>query len=293
MESTICLLRLPSDCVPAEYLTHGAILAAPDGATPPYEPFALVPAHAFEIITQQPLSRASAIALERSRPMVALVSLEHAVAPVIGRGHDAHDNGSPADAIATFPLDAVVDAVKAALRGTFTWSPSRFSMIGLAESAPGSLTTTINRANGHRLGLHFDSWDHLPIAERGASRTRISVNVGACDRYLLFVAMTAIEVVAIIQETGIPPGNLTTIFRQAWRMQPAIRAFRLRVPPGWAYVAPTDNLPHDGSTIGATAHDISVHMLGDFRPLKSFFDTSTFLNLDPQAGALLSAAPSD
>jgi hypothetical protein len=150
---------------------------------------------------------------------------------------------------------------------------------GHAHGAPEQRTTTVNRANGHRLGLHFDSWDMLPLPARGGSRYRMSVNIGTSDRYFLFVAMTAVEALQLAGQSSVGPQNATTVFRAALRARPQAPVFRLRVPAGWAYVAPTDNLPHDGSTIGAPGFDFSLHALADFRPLKHFFDTSTFLDL--------------
>jgi hypothetical protein len=279
VEPTICLLRLPADCNPADYLSRAAIVAAPLDDVPPYEPWAVVPAADVQPLDATLLERAEAIVLERCLPLVSLMRLTDAVSPIIGRGMEAHDEASAMTAAALFPLEAGLAAIKTAMRKSFVWSASRFSLIGLAHGAPHQRTTTINRANGHRLGLHFDSWDMLPLPARSASRYRVSVNVGTSDRTFLFVAMTAIEALQIAEQSGVTPQNATTIFRTALRLRPQTQVFRLRVPPGWAYVAPTDNLAHDGSTLGATSFDFSLHALADFRPLKHVFDTSTFFDL--------------
>jgi hypothetical protein len=279
VELPICLLRLPADCSPADYLSRAGIVAAPLDGVPPYEPLAVVPADDVRPLDAMPLERAEAIALERLLPTVSLMCLTEAVSPIIGRGVEAHDETSAMATAAAFPLEAVLAAIKTEMRRTFVWSAARFSLIGLAHGAPNQLTTTVNPANGHRLGLHLDSWDMLPLPVRGGSRYRVSVNVGTSDRYFLFVPMTAIEALQISAQSSATMQNATTIFRTALRIQPQTQVFRLRVPPGWAYVAPTDNLPHDGSTLGATSFDFSLHALADFRPLKHFFDTSIIFDL--------------
>jgi hypothetical protein len=252
-------------------------------AVPPYEPSAVVPAETFQPVDAVLLERSQAVALERLRPAISLLSLTDAVTPILGTGHFA-DDATDAEARAkALPLDALMTAVTTAMRINFVWSAARFEWIGLAHAAPGQCTTTINRANGHRLGLHVDSWDRLPMSERGASRYRASVNLGISDRYFLFVAMTAGEALQIAEQAGVVPQNATAIFRMALSARPQTKVFRLRVPPGWAYVAPTDNLAHDGSTLGGTSYDFSLHGLADFRPLKHFFDTSMFVDLRREA----------
>ena len=39
---------------------------------------------------------------------------------------------------------------------------------------------------------------------------------------------------------------------------------RIRLAPGEAYIAPTDNLVHDGYTVGKRGIDVSFNVLGDF-----------------------------
>jgi hypothetical protein len=48
------------------------------------------------------------------------------------------------------------------------------------------------------------------------------------------------------------------------RQFPTYPVLRLRVKPGEAYIAPTDNLIHDGSSVGKQFPDITIHNLGYF-----------------------------
>lgn len=273
---------MPIDCDPNDYVSYSTLVPAATDEVPPYEVAALVPEAAYKAFWPRPLERAEAILAERVRPMVSLVRMDHALAPIIGSGLSVCDVEAASTLAATFPIDAVLAASLNALRPLFVWSASTFSLIGLATGPAGKRTTTVNPKNGLRLGLHFDSWDMMPLHERGASRYRISVNVGSEDRAFLFVAVSGVEVIDAVNVAEVNSMNATTLFRRFAAGLPMMQVIRLRVPPGWAYVAPTDNLPHDGSTIGASRVDFSLHALADFRPIKRFFGTSTFFDLRHQ-----------
>ena len=45
--------------------------------------------------------------------------------------------------------------------------------------------------------------------------------------------------------------------------------FRLRVAPGEAYIAPTDFIPHDSTTIDKGDVDISLTLLGHFHGIRN------------------------
>lgn len=283
MEFSICLLRLPVDCDPASFLSCTGIVAAPREEAPAFEPTAVVPDATFFPVENSPLERHEAIARERLQPLVSLVRMDHVLDSIIGRGVEADDPDNAAAVANSFALEAVLSASLASMRELFVWSPSRFSLIGLAHGPGGQRTTTINRDNGLRLGLHFDSWDMLPMPERASSRYRMAVNVGTSERAFLFVAKSGLEILLQAGTSDVRVRNATSLFRISCAEAPRMRVYRLRVPPGWAYVAPTDNLPHDGSTVGASRIDFSLHALADFRPIKRLFDTSMFFDLSDQA----------
>jgi hypothetical protein len=48
------------------------------------------------------------------------------------------------------------------------------------------------------------------------------------------------------------------------RSFPGYPVLRVRIRPREAYIAPTDNLIHDGSSVGKNYPDIAVHLLGYF-----------------------------
>jgi hypothetical protein len=133
-------------------------------------------------------------------------------------------------------------------------------------------TVTVNGANGLRTGLHVDDWSKLPLAQRIHAPYRICANFGWADRYLLFVALPLHELVtgAIPKfstwskeclrtefSSGVGSSAFAKIFMQSF---PSFPISRLRVRPSEAYIAPTENLIHDGSSTGSNTADVSCHI---------------------------------
>ncbi|MGF1426868.1 hypothetical protein [Kitasatospora sp. LaBMicrA B282] len=120
--------------------------------------------------------------------------------------------------------------------------------LGQAASPAKALTTTDNYQEGRRLGLHVDNWDKLSYAEKHRGRRRLCLNLGPGTRYLL---LGDIDIQAICRtvhhdyEHHYP--HTDDLHTYVARHQP-LRCFRIRLAPGECYIAPTELLPHDGST---------------------------------------------
>jgi hypothetical protein len=278
------VVAVPSGVAPSDHLSSAALTAADcaeldgvafdDGAFVPELPF--TPLGAKET---SPLDASDGILLDRRSSMVSLLSFETALVPLLQRGLLATDADSAARLCAGFPHDAVLAATTAAARASFVWSPSQFHLIGLNSNRAGLVTTTVNEQRQRRLGIHFDSWDSLPMHMRARCRYRLSVNVGAGDRYFLFMSLSAADVLDALRGEVSVSNNATQLLRMVLRKLPERRVYRLRVPPLWGYVAQTDYLPHDGSTFGAGLYDFSTHALADFRPLKRYFASTSLTRL--------------
>lgn len=270
------VVGVPSGLALCDYLSRAALTPAvamehdgiefDEGAFIPALPFA--PVGAGDIHS---LDASHAVLLDRSTSMVSLVSFERTLVPLLGRGLLATNADEAAALCGCFPLDAAIVATMAAAQSNFVWSPSLFQLIGLNSNKPGLLTTTVNERRKRRLGIHFDSWDSLPMHMRARGRYRLSVNVGAGDRFFLFMAATATDVLDVMNADVSETTNATDMLRLAMQRLPKPTVYRLRIPPMWGYVAQTDYLPHDGSTFGAGLFDFSAHMLADFRPSKNYF----------------------
>jgi len=130
-------------------------------------------------------------------------------------------------------------------------------------------TTTIDPLQKRRIGLHLDSWDSQTLRSRELCRNRISINLGREDRFLLFcnltistfLALTSSRSRAAIASTADLIGSVFTVL-------PDYPVLKLRIAPGEFYVAPTENMIHDATSLGKRESDVSIAALG-------YFDCST------------------
>jgi hypothetical protein len=138
----------------------------------------------------------------------------------------------------------------------------------LVVDRPNLPTTTRDPDRGSKfIGLHLDSWDRLPLGERRkSSHYRISVNVGEASRFLLFFDIDVVEMKNQLMS------NAVDVTEAEWRVPglflekfPNYPVLRLKVEPGFAYVAPTDLVVHDGSSLGVMAPTVHLTIRGKFR----------------------------
>lgn len=140
-----------------------------------------------------------------------------------------------------------------------------------ASEMPGNLkTVTINRDIGRYNGLHVDLWDQLDVDLRHLATNRICVNIGRDDRYFLFLPFSLMAIASALSEEMGPdwqaPRRFTLIGRQFMERHPDVPVIRCRLAPGEAYVAPTENLFHDGSSVGQSGMDERFTIRGHIRP---------------------------
>lgn len=123
-------------------------------------------------------------------------------------------------------------------------------------------TTTYDGHNHCYLGLHLDSWDRMPLMERAKSSNRMSINLGQSDRYLLFMTTPMAEILGSLTPEERETEHAVLNYLRANPDQPVVK---VRVAPGEAYIAPTENMIHDGSTEGARSQDVHLTVRGFFR----------------------------
>ncbi|HSW99570.1 MAG TPA: hypothetical protein VLH38_00890 [Patescibacteria group bacterium] len=121
---------------------------------------------------------------------------------------------------------------------------------------PKQLTTTENTVNHNlRPGLHVDSKENLPLETRAQSQRRIGLNKGPGARFLLIGSVSIFD----IADYSLQPQDYTpstgdvreyASLGQAGEAPP-LRCLWLLLKPGTAYIAPTENIVHDGSTFGS------------------------------------------
>lgn len=141
---------------------------------------------------------------------------------------------------------------------------------GVGWNAPNQRTVTITGACLE--GLHVDDGDGTPLLARKRAKNRLMVNLGEEPRYFLFVNLP-LQIVyegvfgSTVNTHESNPGmsRLGLLFMQKFSGYPIVR---LQIKPGEAYIAPTANLIHDGSTEGTKSLDKIFTCLGKFNSTK-------------------------
>ena len=143
--------------------------------------------------------------------------------------------------------------------------------IGPSKNPPNLKTVTVNRDIGRYNGLHVDNWDQTDLDSRHLATNRICINVGEEDRYFLFLPLSLMDITSVLSEEMGPQwkasGRYTLIGRQFMERFPGMPVIRCRIAPGEAYIAPTENLVHDGSSVGQSDVDEQFTVRGHIRPL--------------------------
>jgi hypothetical protein len=136
---------------------------------------------------------------------------------------------------------------------------------GVHVHLPGRETVTLNTANGKYLGLHLDSWDRYPVEARARSLNRICINIGAQPRHLLFLNLSLMNVARLAQESHETADRAYDSVGPAFMSRfPGYPIVKVRIAPGEAYIAPTDNIIHDASTVGSESPSITLTLRGWF-----------------------------
>jgi hypothetical protein len=132
-----------------------------------------------------------------------------------------------------------------------------------------SPSTAFNFETQRFMGMHIDNHERLPLAARGEAFQLLNINLGRADRYFCFVDR---EVAALAELLGIAEevfeaeyrhytSKMKDLFMSRHADYPIIR---IRIPPGCAYVATTQNLIHDGATNTEGESDITLLVSGRF-----------------------------
>jgi len=121
-------------------------------------------------------------------------------------------------------------------------------------------------------GLHIDSSKELnKLTTRNKNKNRLSINLGSEPRHLLFINQTVNGIIDLISEKdnsiigqidNFDEHELVSMF---FKYYPNYPVLKLQQNPYEAYIAPTDNIIHDGCTIGKTYPDITIVFTGYFK----------------------------
>jgi hypothetical protein len=144
-------------------------------------------------------------------------------------------------------------------------------IVRLASAHPGMRTVTKDEVRGKDqhfyVGLHLDTWEKIPMRERNDARNRICVNMGREARHFLFINLPVAQMHALLRRGA--PDKIsdyygTDLGHEFMRAFPGYPVVRLTIGPREAYIAPTDNLIHDATSVGRKYPDLTLHILGYF-----------------------------
>jgi hypothetical protein len=144
--------------------------------------------------------------------------------------------------------------------------------LGIQVTKPNLKTVTVNYYDNLNeklhVGMHLDSWDKSPLRRRHLSRNRLCINLGREDRFFLFINLTLMEMFYALGLSE--PQDIYKHYRgtnlgyEFMLRYPDYPVVKIKVSPQEAYIAPTDNLIHDASTIGKNYPDITLTYIGYF-----------------------------
>ena len=223
-----------------------------------YESGAIVPLRDWDDVILEGYSGPN----ERARPLIAIVSLLDVVRPLWDLGAVSSYStieSTSSTALSSWSRELLLPEIDR------RWgNVGDLQVLGANGNLPNMDTTTMDHRSGLRLGAHLDSWDGEDVPSRERARGRICVNIGRRDRYFLFCDMTASQLTKSCSSAPFVAIASTTTFRDAAaECRPTF--FRARIPPGFAYIAPTDLIPHDGSTLGIDGPTMHFTVRGHFQ----------------------------
>lgn len=136
--------------------------------------------------------------------------------------------------------------------------------LGVFSAPPNQANTTIG-PNKKRIGMHVDSWSDLPLARRGKAPNRLCINLGQEPRFLLMVNQSVSSLPDLLHSfVSANQQSPTELAREFLKRNSAYPVVSIRVDPLEGYIAPTENMIHDGSTLNQQSHDVVLTLLGYF-----------------------------
>ena len=133
-------------------------------------------------------------------------------------------------------------------------------------------TTTFNKRDEFFIGLHLDSFESRETPDKLIARNRFCINLGLEPRYLLFINIQFDKIANLFGSQPVLGGqNPYPVMHAFFDKYPEYPVTRVRIDPMEVYIAPTENIIHDGSTIGTASPDVNLAVRGHFRLPKRFF----------------------
>jgi len=234
-----------------------------DSGAPPYVSGARVPVPEWRLPTQEENSELWSDRAPKTHRGVGIVQL---LGPqfvrLFAERSDIFEHADDADTLKHPLMGLLLDRI-----GNAGLIASHVFSARIGHDQPGRLTMTKAVDQDARIGLHIDRWDRLSVDELEQSSNRVSINLGPVDRHFIFLNQTASGMAAMLERANLRVARdvcaIGAAFMSAFPDYPIVR---LRLRPGEAYIAPTENVLHDGSSasVRETNHYLSIRGRFDF-----------------------------
>jgi hypothetical protein len=132
-----------------------------------------------------------------------------------------------------------------------------FGWNGFALNDPGLLSTTLG-PNGRYLGLHYDDFEGFALRSREKARNRICINLGDAQRGFSFWPVQMKGAFKAIEGSALSSVSSLEVARQIMSKEVIFELVTITLNPGEFYVAPTENILHDGNTSLSRLVDLSL-----------------------------------
>jgi hypothetical protein len=133
---------------------------------------------------------------------------------------------------------------------------------GYAQNPNGLVSTTLGPDERY-FGLHYDDFEGRELTTRDHARNRICINVGTSARGFSFWPIPMSKALETLKEADLSPTSSREVASLATARNYVKELITIILHPGEFYVAPTENVLHDGNTICSTADDFALTIRGN------------------------------
>jgi hypothetical protein len=165
-----------------------------------------------------------------------------------------------AESVEPSDLDTYIDEICAQLPPPWKVRTAP-KCLTVGRNLAGLHTVTRDPITDQYVGLHVDTFDQPYDQARTQAGNRISVNIGIDARFFLFVPLSFRSL--SIHGQYFPS---TDIVREFLRSHPTQPVIAVRIEPGEAYIAPTESMIHDASSLQMQSEDVHITGRGVFEP---------------------------
>ena len=142
----------------------------------------------------------------------------------------------------------------------------KFDKLGVHIGKSNLFSSTISGSK--YVGLHIDNWDNLTFDNIDNATNRISINLGNEDRFLIFINLTIKQMYKELKKytnKSLVQYDNNSIVHDFFKFFPNYPILRIKQKPYEAYIAPTEHIIHDGSTLGSHSTDVTLTTRGYFK----------------------------